>query len=420
MTPLAGIRSLMEILQVNGIRVLYLKNQSFLTSIQILTDAGSSVETADIYGMAHILEHMFFKGSKKRPTPTAISRAANDIGGKMNAYTSYDHTSYYITVLNESFEEGLDILADMYQNPIFAESEFRKEINPILSEYREREDDPENFLFERTLENFLGEGYHPIIGTKESIESATVDKMRKFKDQYYDGSHLLVVVVGGVALDRVVRAMETSFVPVVSTPRPVTPMAGYTKGELLLRRSGIQEAYYTLLYPALPLNDPRRYKEDMMNYLLGGNDSALLFERIREELGLSTYGIYTFVMRHDSFNVLGISCGIDPEQLDQLHGEVESQIARICNDLMDEAHLNRARVSLRTSIAARTETSASLAGMISVGILKGEKENPVEKALREIESVTLEEIREAAQLTFSHPLCKAVLVPDEDDEYDEE
>src|SRR5689334_11953363 len=129
----------LERLEINGTRVVYCKNSSYLTSIQILTGIGSSAEAPETQGLAHILEHMFFKGSRKRPGGTAISRAANDIGGKMNAYTSYDHTAYYMTVLNEHFEEAIDILGDMYLNPLFPREEFAKELNPILSEFRETE-----------------------------------------------------------------------------------------------------------------------------------------------------------------------------------------------------------------------------------------------------------------------------------------
>ena len=91
----------LQLFEVKGTRVLYHQNESFLTNIQFLTNIGSAAEDDGLHGMAHILEHMFFKGSRKRPTGNAISRAANDIGGKLNAYTSYDHTVYYISVLNE-------------------------------------------------------------------------------------------------------------------------------------------------------------------------------------------------------------------------------------------------------------------------------------------------------------------------------
>jgi len=397
---------------LNGQRFLFRQNQSFLTNIQILTNVGSAAEEAPIHGMAHILEHMFFKGSKKRPAGTAISRAANDIGGKMNAYTTYDHTVYYITVLNDRFEEGFDILADMYLNPLFPEAEFAKELNPILSEFREREDDPENFMVERALESYLGSGYHPVIGTAETIRSATVEKMHEFKRSYYGGDNTLISVVGGVEQERVEAAIGSLFQSKQEAQKPEHATTRYAPGELSLKKKGIQEAYYTLFYPALPSMHPDRFKQDMMNYLLGGNDSALLFEKIREELGMSCYGIYSWTMRHEPFSLIGISCGIAPNELDKLHAEVNDQIKRICDSALEPERLARGKASLRTSIAAKSESSSGLNSMTSVPVLKGETEDPVAKALAEIDRITLDDILSFAQKTFSVEPFKATLLPD--------
>lgn len=404
----------MEILNINGIRVLYHPNNSFLTSIQILTNAGSSVEAPDHFGMAHILEHMFFKGSKKRPLGTDISRAANDIGGKMNAYTSYDHTAYYITVLNESFNEGFDILADMYVNPSFPEKEFKKEINPILSEYREREDDPENYLHERALQEYLGDSYHPIIGTEESIRSATVEKMHRFKELYYGGQNTMISIVGGIDKKQMIRAIESHFTESKETALPSHKKATCKSGNLTLTRKEIHEAYFAMMYPALAPTDPGKYKEEMMGYILGGDDSSLLFESIREEKGMSTYGVYSFSMRHDPFSVMGISGGIDPEELEMLQEEVQKQIHRIKTGDFEEHRLKRAKASIRTSIAARSETSRGIASLINIPVLKGETENPIEKSLREVENTTINDIVEAANRVFNGPEFNAVLLPEDE------
>ncbi len=409
MTQSSGNLSFFE---VNGIRVLFVQNSSFLTNIEILTNVGSSAEQPQNQGMAHILEHMFFKGSKKRPGGKAISRAANDIGGKMNAYTSYDHTVFYITVLNDVFEKGFDILADMYNNPLFPPEEFKKELKPILSEFREREDDPENFIMEKALAKYLGDTYHPVIGTKETITSATVEEMFAFKKRFYGGSNCMISIVGGIDEDTARRTIERLFVPAHPVEKIPKFDALYRPDSISLTKPGMQEAHYSLLFPALPVRHPDRYKQDMMSYLLGGNDSALLFERIREELGMSCYGVYSWIMRSDPFSLMGISCGIAPEELNQLHGEVQDQIKRICDSRLEEERLERGKASLRTSIAAKTETSSGLNGMISVPILKGETENPVVKALNEIEKITLDDILSLAQKTFSGPLFHSVLLPE--------
>ena len=400
-----------EIFDVDGVRVVHYQNDSFLTNIQVLTGVGSAAENKEIMGLAHILEHMFFKGSTKRPGGTHISRAANDIGGKMNAYTTYDHTVYYITVMNDVFREGFDILADMYQNPLFPQAEFDKELNPILSEYREREDDPESFLVERSLGQFFGDDYHPIIGTEATIKGATVEGMHAFKRRFYGGNNCLVAVSGGVDRQVVVDTIRELFPPTAATEAPPARTVQAQAGEITLSKPGIQEAYYNLFFPALPPGHPDRYKQDMMNYLLGGNDSALLFERIREELGMSCYGIYSWSMRHEPFSSIGISCGIAPDELDQLHGEVMAQIDRICQSHLDEDRLRRGKASLRTSIAARSETSNGMGAMLGVPVLRGETENPVKKALREIEAITLEDVLSQARATLSGPMFRSVLLP---------
>ncbi|MBU45638.1 MAG: hypothetical protein CMN76_20690 [Spirochaetaceae bacterium] len=401
-----------DIQTINGVRLLHIENTSFLTNIQILTRVGSCAEQPAQWGLAHILEHMFFKGSSKRPGGTAIARAANDIGGKMNAYTTYDHTAYYITVLNDRFEEGFDILADMYRNPLFPAEEFKKELNPILSEYREREDDPDSFLVERALQMYLGEAYHPIIGTEDTIRGATVEGMHDFKNRFYGGNNTLISVAGGVSADRIEAALSKAFASSEETLNPEIREASYTAGELTLTKPGISEAYFTLFFPALPPNHPDRFKQDFMNYVLGGNDSGLLFERIREELGMSCYGIYSFAMRNEPHSIMGISCGIAEDELPQLEKEVDQILDRLCNELVEEDRVNRARASIRTSIAARSETSTGLNTMMSVPILRGETDDPVQKALSEMDQVTLQEIREMAAQTFSGPKFRAILLPE--------
>lgn len=401
-----------EKFEVAGLRVVYVPKDSFLTSIQILTNVGSCAEEASQHGLAHILEHMFFKGSAKRPGGTSITRAANDIGGKLNAYTSYDHTSYYMNVLNENFEQGLDILADMYQRPLFPEEEFVKELNPILSEFREREDDPENFLMERILETHLGADYHPIIGTEDSIRAATVEAMHSFRQRYYGGKNTMIVIVGGVDQARVAKAIADSFGQTTASHSPQARTVIGKPGEVSLTKAGIQEAYYFLFYPALPREHPDRFKQDIMCFLLGGNDSSLLFERIREERGMSCYGIYSWTMRYDPFSLLGVNCGIAVDELDDLHGEVQEQIKRICDQPLSDEMLARAKASLRSSIAAQSETSAGMAGLISVPLLKGEKGHPVERALETIAGISAADVLDVAQLTFSQPPMRGVLLPE--------
>ena len=127
---------------------------------------------------------------------------------------------------------------------------------------------------------------------------------------------------------------------------------------------------------------------------------------------MSCYGIYSFAMRNEPHSIMGISCGIAEDELPQLEKEVDQILDRLCNELVEEDRVNRARASIRTSIAARSETSTGLNTMMSVPILRGETDDPVQKALSEMDQVTLQEIREMAAQTFSGPKFRAILLPE--------
>ena len=402
-----------ELKSVGASSCFYHPNTSYLSTIQILTKAGSMGETLENLGMAHILEHMFFKGSSKYPQAHAISRSANQIGAKMNAYTSYDHTAYYISVLNDAFSEAFDILADMYLHPLFPPHEFQKELKPILSELREQEDDPESLLMEKAFSYYFGDSYHPVIGTEAAIQNASTTAMHQFHEDYYGAQNSLISVVGGVresvAIQSIERYFSSSAKHVKTMQAPLVSLQG---GELRLQKPGIREAYYLRLYPALNYNDPKRSAENMMCYLLGGDDSGLLFERIREDLGLSCYGIYSFLMRSRPFATLGISCGIAPVELSQLEKEIDMQIEKISSELLSLDRFERAKASMLSSIAARAETSAGLTSILSLPILYGMDTNPLQWILEQLEAVTRKDVLEAAQRAFCGPCLRAFLVPE--------
>lgn len=403
----------MKIFNINDTKVVYHFLPSKLTNIQILTNVGSASEDKDVWGMAHILEHLFFKGSKKYPGPMDIQTAANDIGGSLNAWTWVDQTVYHITVLNDYFRQGFDILADMYQNPLFPEDEFKKELNPILSEMRRGEDNPDTYLGHKLNLAWIGEeAGHPVIGTEETVRAATVEKMHAFRKRFYGGNNVMISIVGGIDEDTVVGIVSELFVNPQASEAPRVPRVNYTTGEITLHKAGITEAIYSLNFPALHRFHPDRYKQSLMTYILGGNDSGMLHERIREELGLSCYGIFASQVHFDSHNILEISTGIAPEQLEQCHDEVLKQIKKISSELVDDGRLARAKASLRTSIAAASENSSGYNRTISIPILKGMSENPLEKLLSSIEAVTTYDILDMARRTFCVGPYKGILLPE--------
>jgi len=220
---------------IHHIRVGYIYKKSHLTFLQIANRAGSQIESNEEWGISHILEHMFFKGSKKRPNSIEFLRSYNRIGASMNAYTDYDHTNYHISMLNEVFEEGFDIIADMYINPLFPESEFKKELNPILSEFRENEDDPVDYLYENCMKNFISP-FHSILGTEESIKKTTIEKMFQFKNKYYGKNNTVITAVGGISPDLFFNKIKEYFKDLPLSIEVQYPPVKYKEGSITLHK----------------------------------------------------------------------------------------------------------------------------------------------------------------------------------------
>ncbi len=403
----------MKILNVGGTKVVYHHLPSKLTNIQILTNVGSVAEEKDCWGYAHILEHVFFKGSKHYPGANDIQTKANDIGGKLNAFTWLDVTNYYISVLNDFFRQGFHLLTDMYQHPLFPADEISKELNPILSELRRSQDDPGSYLADHIMPLMIGEqAGHPILGTEETITSASKEKIEAFRARFYGGNNVMLSIVGGVSEEEVIAAVSEMFVLPSASEKPIVPKVIFNAGETKLTKPGITEAIYTLTYPALDRKHPDRYKQSLMTYVLGGNDSGMLNERIREELGMSCYGISSVQVHFDSHSIIDISTGIDPAQLEQCHDEVMGQIKKIATERLDEKRLERAKASLRTSIAATSESSSGYNNAISLSVLKGTEQNPLDRLLTGIEETTLDDITRLAEQTFAVEPYKATLLPE--------
>ena len=402
----------MEILKINNTKVVYHFIPSKLTSIQILTNVGASAEDKEHFGSAHILEHSFFLGSKKYPKPTSLSSAANDIGAHMNAYTWVDNSCYYMTVLNDFFHKGVDILADMYLHPLFPEKEFKKEINPILSEMRREQDEPDKFLGNAIELAMVGEeAGHSIIGNEESIKSATVESISAFRKKYYGGNNTMISIVGGVSKDDVIKTITELFDSPQDTETPKIPKVVYKGGEIKLTKPGITEAQYSLCYPAFERFHPDTYKQSLMVHILGGNDSGYLFEQIRTKLGMSVYGIYASKANFDAFSVIEVAAGVEPNEIGRLHDEVMKQIKRIMNKKVDKKQLQRAKASYRTRIAMTSENSSGYNSSISLNILKGQTDNPLEKLMIAVENITAADIMEVANKTFGDIHYKGTLVP---------
>jgi predicted Zn-dependent peptidase len=314
--------------------------------------------------------------------------------------------------MRENFEKGFELLSDIYCNALFPEDEMEKERTVILSEIRRYEDDPPVYLSDLALEHYCENGLgHRVTGTVESVGQLTRSQLVAFKQNFYGGKNVMISVAGDISFETVRGVVEKHFHSPARS-HPVTHVPGdYRSGNFDLTRPDIQESQYQLYFPALPFRHPRAIDQAVMAYVLGGNSSSLLFERIREELGLC-YGIYARVNHFEGFNYLDVSTGCAEKDLEKLDREVMRIIERLTETNIEPERLEMTKTAMLSTLYMATESSSGLNTFLSMAVMRGEREeNILEKRADQIKAVTAESIRESARETFSRPSLRARLTP---------
>ncbi|MBN2144481.1 MAG: insulinase family protein [Candidatus Aureabacteria bacterium] len=401
----------MQVETIAGTNVLHERNHSQIINIQIWTDIGSSNEQKEEYGVAHFLEHMLFKGTEKRSSKR-INLDSDLMGAKLNAWTWHDHTNYHINVMKENAEKGFELLSDIYLNSIFPEDEMEKERSVILSEMRRNDDDPSSFLADRALDHFCQNGLaHRVIGTEDSIKALTRSRLMEFKKSHYGTDHILISFTGDISFAKAARLVEKYFhhVSCPKSPHPFQPSL-YRSGNLTLKKGDIQESQYLLLYPALPHLHPQAAIQGIMSMVLGGNASSLLFERVREELGLC-YGIASRIYRFKGFNYLDVETSCAKDDLEHIHQEITSIIEKIKTQKITEERVQMIKASMLSNLYMGIESSSGLNHFLAMAYMKGERDNILQKRITEIKSATAERIRKIAEETFNTEPLRAQLIP---------
>src|SRR5690349_12010787 len=263
--------------------------------------AASLHEPRERMGVSHLLEHMVFKGTKRR-TAHEIALSLEALGGSLDAYTSREHTVYQARVLDEHLEQAADVIADIVFNPSLRESDLKLERKVILEEIGMVEDTPDDLVFELHSEALWGE--HPygysILGTRETVNALSVADLRALHTRAYHPGHLVVAAAGNVEHERLLDVLEhTGWLDVPagdSSPMLLSPPRTEAPSTRHVTREGAQ-THIVAGAPAIPHGDPRRFPLLLLSMLLGGGMSSRLFQRVREELGLA-YAIYTYQTFH--------------------------------------------------------------------------------------------------------------------------
>jgi predicted Zn-dependent peptidase len=391
-------------------------------ALGIWASVGSRDEDRPHAGATHYLEHLLFKGTRKR-TALDISSAIDAVGGELNAFTSKEYTCYYARVLDTDLPLAVDVVSDMVIGSVIAPKEVDAERGVILEEIAMNDDDPSDVVHEAFMAKLFGDTPlgRPILGTVDSINKITREQIADHYAARYGPEHLVVAVAGGVDHDKLVALAADAFRPVLRAARPQPPrlsgpgVAEPGTGVQLVSRS-IEQANVILGSEGLARIDDRRFALGVLNAALGGGMSSRLFQEVREKRGLA-YSVYSFTSQYADTGMFGVYAGCQPAKTDEVLAICREEIEKVVSRGLTDGELDRGKGQMRGQLVLGLEDPSSRMSRLGKSELVYDRLEPVDEILGKIEAVTNDDIREVAGLVLGRPKTLAVVGPFDDADF---
>jgi len=378
-------------------------------ALGIWIKAGSRNETADQHGIAHLLEHMAFKGTHTR-SAQQIAEEIENVGGELNAATSIETTAYYARVLKPEVNHASDILYDIIANSVFDEKELRREKHVILQEIGASLDSPDDQIFDQFQSKAFGNNQpigRPILGTPETVNGFSPDEIRAYLDAHYHGPNMVLAAAGAVDHDALVKQAESTYSTFSSHSTEEASEAHYIGGESIIE-DDYQEAQIIMGFEGRAYHVRDFYASQLLATILGGGMSSRLFQEVREKHGLC-YSISAFHWGFSDTGVLAIHAATGKEDLRELVSLIVDELKRASDDIAQE-ELDRARAQIRSGLLMGMESPASRAGQVARQILLFGRVIPNEELMERLDALSVERVRDLAGRIFheSQPTISAL------------
>ena len=379
-------------------------------SIGIWVTAGARHETPKQNGIAHFLEHMAFKGTKRR-TALQIAESIEDVGGYINAYTSREVTAYYARVLENDVPLALDVIADILLNPTLEDAEIEIERGVILQEIGQALDTPDDVIFDWLQEEAYPD--HPmgrtILGPAEAVSGFSRKDLLKFIAQHYGPEQMILSAAGAVDHDAIVRQAETLFGDMQPTKPFHMDPATFAGGERRQAKA-LEQAHFALAFESPGYRDDSIYTAQIYASALGGGMSSRLFQEIRENRGLC-YSIFAQAGAYADTGMTTIYAGTSADQLPELAEITITEMKRAVDD-MSPAEVARARAQMKAGLLMGLESPSNRAERLARLIQIWDRVPPLEETVAMIDAVTTGDVREFAQhIAGSAPAALALYGP---------
>lgn len=376
----------------NGFRVATDTMRSVETvAIGVWAAVGTRHEPAEHNGVAHLLEHMAFKGTQRR-TARDIVVEIEAVGGYLNAYTGREQTAYYARVLANDVPLAVDIIADIIQNSTYEAAELTRERAVVLQEIGQAEDTPDDIIFDHFQEvaypdQAMG---RPVLGRAEIVHDLPRDVVANYLRGSYRADQMVLCAAGKVDHDALVDLAIKAFDRLPMGQPPLTEVADYRGGDLRLERD-LEQVHVVLGFDGISHADPDYYVASVMSQLVGGGMSSRLFQEVREKRGL-VYSINSFATSFNDSGVFGIYAGTGEREVAEMMPVICDELSRLPDDLtMEEVH--RAAVQLKAGTLMSREKTSSRCEQLANQVLIFNRPIPVSEVVAKIDAVTPDDIK---------------------------
>jgi predicted Zn-dependent peptidase len=378
-------------------------------SLGLWANVGTRDEEPEVNGVAHLLEHMAFKGTSSR-SARDIADQIEDVGGHLNAYTTREQTAYYAKVLADDTSLATDILTDILRNSVFDPEELARERAVVLQEIGQAEDTPDDIVFD----HFQATAYpdqplgRPVLGTAEVVERLTAQDITRYLQGHYGAGSVIAAAAGRVDHDRFVSevAARMGDLPPVSLSNG--PAAEYRGGSFREERD-LEQVHLVVGFPGVASDHADYYALSVYSTLLGGGMSSRLFQEIREKRGL-VYSVYSFASSYRDGGLFGVYAGTGPEELGELVPILAAELAK-STDGISQRELDRAKAQLRAGTLMARESTSARVETLAQNYLVHNRLVDLEETLEKLAEVTVADVQRLARQVVAAPPTVTLLGP---------
>ena len=395
----------------NGVRVVTDRMPSLKTaSLSVWFRAGTMDEKPEENGVAHLLEHMAFKGTATR-SARDIAEHIENVGGQINAATSYQRTGYYARFMERDIDLCFDILADILNAPLLAPDEIEREKEVVIQEIGEAADTPDDVVMEDLQAVCFGDHAiaRPILGTIKTVRAQTAHSLKRFTSELYTPERMVISAAGAIDPDRVLKLSNKYF---------GGRQAGSARDNLMMPRyvGGVkhdarktEQTHLTLGMTGVDIRDPRFYAASVFSEAYGGGMSSRLFQTIREQEGLA-YSVYSFVEGYYDVGLLCTYAGGDAEAMPRIAALMMQELRDMAASITD-AELNRARELVKASVLMGLETPSARTDVAAAHLFAHGRIVPQEEMIDRLDAVTKDDLKEFARHALGDQVSVAIVGP---------